>query len=141
LELEVKSSSLKALWRIMDTLEQFNLLEEVELTTAYYPLLVYAKKFSPGLATGTFFQRQPEWLPLRLAQQHILDWATQLDILGVHADVSLLTPDFADLLHQHDRRLHGSNLDAVEQIRQGLAANIDGLSTGRLTTALAVRDS
>ncbi len=87
-----------------------------------------------------FFYLQPEWMPLRLAHQHLLDWATQLDIQIAHVDLSLLTSDFVDLLHQQGIGIHASNLDAVEQMKQGLSLGINGFSTGRLTTALEARN-
>lgn len=139
LELEVKSSDLGTLQQIIGLLEQFNIIADVELTSAHYPLLVHAKTMKPRLSTGTFFYRQPDWMPPRLAQQHVLDWASQLDIQTVHVDLSLLTDEFVDLLHYHRMRVHVSNLDTAEQLRHGLSFDIDGLSTGRLSSALALR--
>jgi glycerophosphoryl diester phosphodiesterase len=140
LELEVKSSDVVTLKQVVDELEQFEFIDKTELTTAHYPLLFHAKKISPRLATGTFFYRQPDWMPLRLAQQHLFDWATQLELQIVHVDLSILTVEFINLLRQHDIRVHGSNFDTVEQIGQGLSLDLDGFSTGRLMTALEIRN-
>jgi glycerophosphoryl diester phosphodiesterase len=139
MELEVKSSGLDALRQITEMLEGFNIIDDVELTTAHYPLLLQVKKINPGSRTGTFFYRQPDWMPLHLAQKHIVDWATQLGIQVVHADVSLLTPEFINHLQDSGLNIHASNLDSLEQINQGLDLGIDGFSTGYLTTALQAR--
>jgi glycerophosphoryl diester phosphodiesterase len=136
LELEVKSSSLDALKQIIKTLENFKMMDDVELTTAHHPLLFHAKRINPLLSTGTFFYRPPDWMPLRLAQQHVLDWATQLDIHVVHLEDRLATVEFIDKLHQKKLKVHGSNFDSAEQIRQGITQGVDGFSTGSLDMAL-----
>jgi glycerophosphoryl diester phosphodiesterase len=139
LEIEVKSSGLDALEQIIGELERFKVIDGVELTTAHYPLLLHAEKLNPRLCTGTFFYGPPDWMPLRLAQQHSFDWSQQLDIQVVHIADSLLTADFIEVLHQKAFRVHGSNLDNEEQIRRGLSLGIDGFSTGSLSKALKIR--
>jgi glycerophosphoryl diester phosphodiesterase len=120
--------------------ERFNLVDDVELTTAHYPLLPHMKKRNPGLRTGAFFYKPPEWMPLRLAQQHILDWATLLEIWTVHLNIALITVDFVDLLHRRGFAVHGSNLDSEEEMRRKLNSGVDSFSTGCLGMALQVRD-
>jgi glycerophosphoryl diester phosphodiesterase len=138
LELEVKSSSLAVLEQIVKTLEEFNVIDQTELTTAHLPLLFHARKLKPTLSTGTFFYPSPEWMPLRLSQSHVLDWAKQLDIQKVHLDSKLLGTEFVQRLHQENLSVHASNLDFESAVEHGLLFDLDGFSTGHLSMALNV---
>lgn len=140
LEIDMKDSSLDFLHKIIREVEWFDLVDEVELTTAHYPLLVHAKKINPLLRTGTFFYKPEDWMPVRIAQKHVLDWAGLLGIDVVHLNVVLITPDFVDKLRKSGFVVYGSNLDTKEQIQQGLELGIDAFSTGRLETAIRLRN-
>ncbi len=87
LEIDLKHSSLDFLHKVIREIEDFNLVNEVELTTAHYPLLAYIKSHNPRLMTGTFFYEPPAWMPIRLAQQHVFDWADLLKIDMVHMNI------------------------------------------------------
>lgn len=140
LELDLKDSSPGFLRQVVAEVDRFDLVSDVELTTAHYPLLTHVKQLNPCLRTGTFFQAPPDWMPVRLAQRHALDWASLLGISVVHLNEALITADFVDELHRSDFLVHGSNLDAPEQIRRGLSRGIDSFSTGHLGMALELRD-
>jgi glycerophosphoryl diester phosphodiesterase len=140
LEVDLKESSLSFLRRVVGEVERFDLVDDVELTTAHYPLLTHAKKLVPELRTGTFFYEPPAWMPVRLAQRHILDWANLLELAVVHLDIALITADFVDRLHQGGFIAYGSNLDSAEQIQRGLHLGIDSFSTGHLGIALQIRN-
>lgn len=79
-------------------------------------------------------------MPARLAQRHTFDWTALLGIDVVHLHVSLITADFVDRLHRAGFLVHGSNLDAEEQIRHGLEVGVDQFSTGRLGPSLQIRE-
>ncbi len=136
----MKDSGLDFLQKVIREVERFDLVSEVELTTAHYPLLVHAKKINPLLRTGTFFYQPEDWMPVRLAQKHILDWAELLGIDVVHLNIVLITPNFVDKLRQRGISVYGSNLDVEEQIRKGLDLGIDSFSTVRLETAIGLRN-
>jgi glycerophosphoryl diester phosphodiesterase len=140
LEIDMKDSGLDFLNRVIREVERFDLVNEVELTTAHYPLLVHAKKINPLLRTGTFFYAPEEWKPVRLAQKHILDWAALLGIDVAHLNIALITPGYVDKLHQRGISVHGSNFDSEDQILRGLKSGIDGFSTSRLETAIRLRN-
>ena len=78
LEVDMKGSSLKFLQRVIQEVERFDWVDDVELTTDHHALLVHAKRINPRLRTGTFFYQPPDWMPLRLAQQHAFDKAKDL---------------------------------------------------------------
>jgi glycerophosphoryl diester phosphodiesterase len=141
LEVDMKGSSVDFLEQVIREVERFNLVDDVELTTAHGPLLPYVKQRNPELRTGTFFYQPPDWMPLRLAQRHVLDWADLLGIDFVHLNIALITADFVEKLHRQGFIVHGSNLDAAEQIERGLQRGIDGFSTGHLGVALELRDA
>ena len=140
LEVDLKDSSLTFLNKVIDEIVKFDLLDDVELTTAHYPLLTQIKKVNPKLRTGTFFYKPPDWMPVRLAQKHILDWANLLGIASIHLNIALITIDFVDKLHQCGFIVCGSNLDLADQIKRGLNLDIDSFSTGHLGIALKLRD-
>lgn len=140
LEVDLKDSSARFLHKVVAEIERFDLAADVELTTAHYPLLAQVKKLNPELRTGTFFYEPPDWMPVRLAQRHTLDWAELLGIDVVHLNVALITAEFVDKLHRSGFVAYGSNLDSAEQIRRGLALGVDSFSTGRLGMALQLRD-
>ena len=141
LEVHLHGSSLDFLRQVVAEVERFGLVEEVELTTVHYPLLPHVKRLNPALRCGTFYHEPPGWKPVRLAQRHILDWASLLRTTHVHLDVSLLTTDFVNRLHRGGFIVHGSNLDTNEKIERGLSAGVDQFSTGRLSLALELRDA
>jgi glycerophosphoryl diester phosphodiesterase len=140
LEVHLHDSSLSFLRQVVEEVERFDLVTDVELTTAHYPLLPHVRTLNPKLRCGTFYYKPPEWTPMRLAQRHILDWATLLGTEYVHLDVSLLTRDFVNRLHRSGFIVHGSNLDTSEEIERGLDVDIDQFSTGCLGMALRLRD-
>jgi glycerophosphoryl diester phosphodiesterase len=140
LEIDLKGSSAEFLGKVVREVERFDLVGDVELTTAHYPLLTRVKKLNPELRTGTFFHEPPDWMPIRLAQRHVLDWAALLGLTVVHLNIALITADFVDRLHRGGFVVHGSSLDSAEQIGQGLSLGIDAFSTGHLGLALQLRD-
>lgn len=140
LEVDLKDSGIGFLGKVVEEVERFDLVGDVELTTAHYPLLTQIKKFNSELRTGTFFYEPPNWMPVRLAQTHILDWANLLGIAVVHLNIALITADFVDKLHRSNFIVYGSNLDSEEQIQRCLNLGIDSFSTGCLGVALQLRD-
>ncbi len=139
LEVDLKGSSAEFLRKVVRLVEEFDLVAGVELTIPHYPLLKETKKLNPELQTGTFFHEPPDWMPLRLAQRHVLDWADLLALAMVHLDIALVTADFVDQLHGSGFAVHGSNLDSTEEIHGGLNLGIDSFSTGHLGMALQLR--
>ncbi len=139
-EIDMKDSSLDFLHKVIQEVEKYDVVNDVELTTEQYPLLVHAKKVNPHIRTGTFFYEPPDWMPVRIAQKHIYDWAALLEINVVHLNSVLITPDFVDKLHQSGYVVYGSNLDTEEQIQEGLELGIDSFSTGKLETAISLRN-
>jgi glycerophosphoryl diester phosphodiesterase len=140
LEVDLKDSGMDFLSKVVAEIEKFELVGDVELTTAHYPLLTQIKRLNPELRTGTFFYEPPNWMPVRLAQKHVFDWATLLGLAVVHLNIALITGDFVDRLHRSDFSVYGSNLDSEEHIRRGLSLGVDSFSTGHLGMALQLRD-
>ena len=140
LEVDLKGSSAAFLRKVVGEIERVDLVDDVELTTAHYPLLTHVKRLNPELRTGTFFLRPPDWIPIRLAQRHAFDWANLLGVAVVHLDIALITADFVKDLHRSGFAVHGSNLDSAGQVQRALNLGIDSFSTGRLGKALLLRD-
>ena len=140
LEVDWKDSSVSFLHKVVAEVERFDLVEGVELTTAHYPLLTRVKELNPELRTGTFFYEPPDWMPVRLAQRHVIDWANRLGIAVVHPDIALITADFVERLHRGGFIVYGSNLDSGNHIQQGLELGIDRFPTGHLGMAPQLGD-
>ena len=139
-EIDLKGSSLPFLQAVIAEIERFGLEDDVELTTAHYGLLSHVKKLHPRLRTGTFFLQPPEWMPLRLAQRHVIDWATLFEIQVPHLHASLLTDDFVDQLRRRGLLVYVFNLSSKEDIGWGLSKGLDFFSTDELEMALQMRD-
>jgi hypothetical protein len=90
----LKGSGLSLLQKVIPEVEQFELIDDGELTTAHYPLLMHAKRLNSQLRLGTFFNQPPDWIPIHLAQQQAMDWAEQLDIAVVDLNFSLIAADY-----------------------------------------------
>jgi glycerophosphoryl diester phosphodiesterase len=143
LEVDMKGSGLKFLQRVIQEIERFDLVDEVELTTDHHALLVHAKRINPRLRTGTFFYQPPDWMPLRLAQQHAFDKAKLFDIQVTHLNAALITPEFVSKLHSAGLMAYGSNLETADEMRVCLARGVDSIdsfSTGDIETAIRIRD-
>ena len=78
-------------------------------------------------------------MPLRLAQQPIIDWSVQLDLQRVHLHVALITPKFVSELKHNTFVIHGSNFDTVTDVQRVFNLGMDVLSTGHLAMALQVK--
>lgn len=136
LEVHLHGSSLGFLRQVVAEVERFDLADDVELTTAHTPLLPHVRTLNPELRCGTFYHEPEEWKSVRLAQRHILDWASLLGTEYIHLDVAFLTRDFVSYLRRHSFTVHGSNLDTNEEIQRGLNVGVDQFSTGCLGLAL-----
>ncbi|MCG2786174.1 MAG: glycerophosphodiester phosphodiesterase [Anaerolineae bacterium] len=139
-EIDMKDSSLEFLQRVIREVDKFDLVNDVELTTAHYPLLVQARKINPQIRTGTFFYEPHEWMPVRIAQKHIIDWAELLKINVVHLNIVLMDSDFIDKLHRRGFIVYGSNLDTEEQIQKGLELGLDSFSTAKIELAIRLQN-
>lgn len=140
LEIDLKHPGLDSLRQVIREIEDFNLVQDVELTTGHTPLLPHIKTIQPKLRIGTFIYQPPAWMPVNLAQQHAFDWALLLNIDVVHLHTSLIDPEFVQRLHEAGYAAAGSNLDSREEMLRGIQAKIDSFSTGRLAAALQVRN-
>lgn len=140
LEVHLHDPSIGFLRRVIEEIERFDLVGATELTTAHYPLLQHVRTLNPELSTGTFYGEPPVWMPVRLAQRHVLDWTHLLGTTYVHLDIALLAHDFVRQLQHSGFTVHGSNLDTAKDIQRGLDVGVDQFSTGRLETALQRRD-
>lgn len=134
-EIDLKGSDLEFLRAVIREVERFDLAAGVELASAHVPLLMQVKRIDPGLRIGAFFYQPPDWMPLRLAQKHALDWAALSGIDAVHLHLSLVTREFVGELHRRNLLVHGSNLDAEVDILRGIQLGVDSFSTGRLDLA------
>jgi len=135
-EIDMKGSPLAFLNRLIDELSSFDVLDQIELTSAHTPLLIRAKELLPDIRTGMFFYPLPEWMQPALGQQHILDWMTLSHAQVAHLHASLLEKEFIARLREDGFLVHGSNLNTQEEIEKGIKLSIDQFSTDRLEFAI-----
>lgn len=138
-EIDMKGSSLRFLNRLIEEIARFDLLQDVELTTAHTPLFFHIKHINPALRTGMFFSQLPAWMQPSLGQQHILDWMALSNTQVAHLHPSLITPEFVSSLQEKGYLVHGSNLNTQEEMQGGMASGIDQFSTGNLALAISMR--
>jgi glycerophosphoryl diester phosphodiesterase len=138
-EIELRCPTLIFLKKVMSTIEQFDVIEDVEITSPHVPLLMHARKANPRLRIGMFFYEYPQWKPARLGQRHVLDWLTLADAQVAHLPDCLLEENFSHKLHSNKFLVHGANLNENETIREAISKGIDQFSTDRLETAIEVR--
>ncbi len=135
-EIDMKDSSLAFLKRLIDEVARFDMLDQIELTSAHIPVLFHIKRINPRLHAGMFFYQLPEWMKPALGQKHILDWMTLSNTQVAHLHSSLLEKEFVARLWENGFWVHGSNLNTEEDIEKGMALGIDQFSTDRLELAL-----
>lgn len=138
LEIDMKGSSLTFLNQLIGEISSFDVLDQIELTSAHTPLLIRAKEILPNIRTGMFFYPLPEWMQPALGQQQILDWMTISHTQVAHLHSSLLEKEFVKRLQENGFLVHGSNLNTQTAIENGVVLDINQLSTDRLEIAIGI---
>jgi glycerophosphoryl diester phosphodiesterase len=138
-EIDMRTPSKLLITRLVDAITRFGVLDDVELTSAHVPLLFQVKRVEPDLRTGVFFSSIPEWMTPMLGQQHVIGWMRLMDAQVAHLPVSRIDEAFIYRLHESGFLVHGSNLNAREDIERAIRLGVDQFSTDELYLALRVR--
>ncbi|MBN1203136.1 MAG: hypothetical protein JXJ20_14900 [Anaerolineae bacterium] len=138
-EIELKTADLAFLQRVIDTIDRFGLSEDVEVTSQHIPLLPHIRRLNPALRTGMLFQPVPDWMGIRLGQQHVIDWLRLADVQVAHISFSLVDASFVQRL-QADGKAVAAHLNDADEMRRAFALKIDQFSTDHLAQALALRN-
>jgi glycerophosphoryl diester phosphodiesterase len=140
-EIELRCPTISFLEKVVDTINQFGVMNDVEITSPHVPLLMRARNIHSGLRTGVFFDIYPNWKPPALGQQHVIDWMTLIDAQVAHLPYSLISEEFVKRLHRHNFLVHGANLNQENEIKSAISKRIDQFSTDRLADAIDIRNS
>ena len=139
-QIEMKSSCTRILHRVHEEVLQFDLAEDVDLTSFHIPLLVEARHLVPRCAIGVFFTDPlPTWMQPQLRERQIIDWMIAMDAQNAHVRSELLTPRFVEHVHDLGFGVHGANLDCEAEMRHAIEIGVDRFDTDRLETALRIR--
>lgn len=138
MEIEVKITNSKSLKKILRTLNDFDVIAEVELTSPHIPVLFYIKTQEPKVRTGMFVSRRLSWMPQKLAEQHIVDY---LSILGAdvgHFPVTILNQEIVGLLHRKRKLVHAADCNTASDIVKAVSCGVDQLSTDNIPLTLHI---
>jgi glycerophosphoryl diester phosphodiesterase len=139
-EIDMRTPSKLLITRLVDAVTRFDVLDDVELTSAHVPLLFQVKRVNPDLRTGVFFSTRPEWMTPMLEQQHVIGWMRLMEAQVAHLPPSLIDDAFVYRLHESGFLVHGSNLNSREAMERAIRLGVDQFSTDELYLALRVRE-
>jgi glycerophosphoryl diester phosphodiesterase len=139
-EIDMRTPSKLMIDRVVGAATRFDLLDDVELTSAHVPLLFQVKRVDPGVRTGVFFSSIPEWMTPMLGQQHVIGWMRLMDAQVAHIPMSRINEAFVYRLHESGFLVHGSNLNDGKDMEQAIRLGVDQFSTDELYLAFRVRE-
>jgi glycerophosphoryl diester phosphodiesterase len=139
-EIELRCANRVFLAQVLSEIDQWQLVNDVEITTPHLPLLLYVRGTAHGLRKGIFFSPYPEWKENRLGQQHLLDWMRLADAQVAHLPYALIEPELVTKLHDHGFLVHVANLENAAEMESAIVQGIDQFSTDQLELARAVCD-
>lgn len=138
-EIELRTPSLICLQKVAAEVVALDLAERVELTSPHVPLLWQAKKESPNLRTGLFFEEFPEWMQPAQRDECIINWLLLSSARVAHLPISLIDGNLVRRANDREMLIHGADLNSEKEIQTGLEMNIDQFSTDKLDLALNMR--
>jgi glycerophosphoryl diester phosphodiesterase len=139
-EIDMRTPTLRFLKQLVRAIIRFDVIGDVELTSSHIPLLFQVKRIDTKLCTGVFFSSRPDWMTPVLGQQHVIGWMRLMEAQVAHLPMERVDGAFVRRLHESGFRVHGSNLDDEEDVRQAIRLGVDQFSTDKLDVALQVRD-
>ena len=141
-EIDLKGFTLSYLEDVLNLVRACDLLDHVELTSAFSFLLIHSKRLQPEIKTGMFANLLlGEWMPLQLQQAITLANARLGEVDVVHCPVDLLTIEFVRKAQSEGYIVHASNCDSETDLLHAYALGVDQLSTNQLELAVNLRGS
>ncbi len=140
-EIELKGLSVLFLEKVLEMVNEYNLLEYVEFTSPHAYVLSRIKEMEPAVKTGSFVQVYPSWMTAELGQI-ITQGNIELGHINVaHCPLGILSSEFVQKLQQAKIAVHTANCDTEEDIKKALSLNVDQFSTNKLDLALSIRNA
>lgn len=138
MEIEVKVTNSESLKKFLRTLDGFDVIAEVELTSPHIPVLSYLKNWKPGIRVSMFVAQRPSWMPQSLADQQILDYLDLLRADVGHVPVAMLNRGIVDLLHGKRKLVHAADCNTASDIEKAVSCGVDQLSTDNIPLTLQI---
>lgn len=139
-EVELKGFTDEFVKAIVQLVERFDLMDNVEFTSANPYVLMTVKKHAPKARIGMFVATPPDWMGVELAQKLALESAILGGIKVVHLPKSLLTTDFVQQLHARNLLAHAADTNVAQDVRHAVRTGADQLTTNEVELAVGVCD-
>lgn len=137
-ELELKGFDVSFIREVTSLVDQYNLWDSIEFTSASNYLISCLKQDFPNAQVGVFVPQPEPWMDIRLAQELAISSLTLGNIDVGHFPLKLVTSDFVKRLKQRNILTHIANCDSEADIRQSLDLTADQISTTKLRLAVAL---
>jgi|SRR3990167_4489231 len=138
-EIELKSTSERFLDNIINTIEKFNLKNEVEFTSSHQPLLSRLKQLKHNFVAGVFFLPRPDWMEPIMWSKQVVDYLTLLNAKVAHIPHSSVDTTIVKMLHKSSYRIHAADCNFRNEIERVIKLGVDQLSTKKVELAIRVR--
>lgn len=140
-EIELKGYTKEFVSIVMDLIKQYNLVNNIELTSPHQYILTYLKETYSSIKTGAFIQPLPEWMDQNLGKEIILNNMLMGKIDVAHLPLSLLTSEYVTAFKKEGILVHVANCDSEKDIKRAFDLQVDQISTNMLNLALSIRES
>lgn len=139
-EIELKSTSERFLNNVINTIEKFNLKNEVEFTSSHQPLLARLKQLIPNFMVGVFFSPRPDWMEPVVWNKQTVDYLTLLNAKVAHIPQSSVDSTIVKMLHKSGYRIHAADCDFRNEMKRMIKLGVDQFSTREVELAIRVRE-
>jgi glycerophosphoryl diester phosphodiesterase len=139
-EIELKGMSETLIGTVIETVNDFRLMEKVEFTSPSPILLARLADLCGDVQRGLFLKPFPEWMGIKLG--HRLSYS-ELKLGGfqvAHCPLNILDARFVNHLQESGIRVHASNCNEESELSKAFELGVDQLTTDRVGLALQIRE-
>ena len=140
-EIELKGYTKEFVSVIMNLVQKYDLLENIEFTSPHTYLLAYIKSNYPNIKVGMFANPFPEWMDLPLGKTILKSNALLGHFTVLHLQQSLLSKEYLLDLHENDLLVHAADCNTKDTIKNALSLGVDQLSTNMADLAVSLREA
>ena len=135
-ELELKGFDSNFIREVSSLVDEFNLWDAIEFTSAPNYLISRFKQEFPAARVGIFIPAPAPWMDIELGQKLAIENLTLGNIDVGHLPLELLTGEFVELLRTRGIIVHVANCDLAADIQRARDLRADQLSTNSLHRAI-----
>lgn len=138
-EIELKGSTKEFVQRVVQTVNKYELADNVEYTSPHPFVLSKIRSLYPDSVIGMFLPRPQEWMGMDVYYPLRLDELILGDINVAHINIEFATPEFMQDLRQAKKLIHLSNCETKENLKKAFTLKSDRISTNDISLAVAER--